>query len=272
METLDINAKEADDTNTSWKQHKMMIGADRQTLQTLIDNGTINPEIQKKPWQVLDTIITTVKFKDHFWHFWDELLSDVCKLPDEGIHALNISITALVNQCKFPHDETRETLKIKVLQHVVRYQKRQGLDIAPRPVPAHLQGPSHPLPIAWVLMQAVPEGQWKGQADLTSLSAVTSSASSIHQNALTTPQSASVATLTPQASAWLMARSVITVAARTTTLPHVDETGDPVTPPSTAEPDYPDSQADHPRESRSRCNWSNNRCRSSHSPNRHSSH
>ena len=41
--------------------------------------------------------------------------SDVHQLPDKGIHALNTKITALINQCKFPHDEIREMLKIMVL-------------------------------------------------------------------------------------------------------------------------------------------------------------
>ena len=31
----------------------------------------------------------TIKSKDHFWHFRDELLSDVHQWPDEVIHALN---------------------------------------------------------------------------------------------------------------------------------------------------------------------------------------
>ena len=52
----------------------------------------------------------------------------------------------------------------------------------------------------------------------------------------------------PQPSAHLMAKTAITVTARTTTLPCVDETEDPITPPTTTEPDCPDIQADHPGE------------------------
>ena len=50
LETLNINTDEADDQHTGWKQLKMMFkGEDRQTLQSLIDSGTITVEHQKTP-------------------------------------------------------------------------------------------------------------------------------------------------------------------------------------------------------------------------------
>ena len=103
----------------------MFAGKDRQTLQTLINNGTITQGHQKTPWQVLDAIMTSIKSKDHFWHFHDEFLLDVCQHPNEGIHALNTWISTLVNQCKFFHNETKKMLKIMVLQHVVRNHEAQ---------------------------------------------------------------------------------------------------------------------------------------------------
>ena len=70
LKALNINTREADDCKTGWKQLKMMFkGGDWQTLQIFSDNGTIIPESQKVPHQVLDAIGTTTKFKDHFWHF-----------------------------------------------------------------------------------------------------------------------------------------------------------------------------------------------------------
>ena len=123
LEALNIDA-EADDCKTSWKQLKMMFEDDDwQNLQTLINNGTITPASQKMPQQVLDTTGTTMKSDDYFWHFWDELLSDVCQLPDEGIHALNTCITTLINQCKFPCPQTQEILEIMVLQHAMRFNE-----------------------------------------------------------------------------------------------------------------------------------------------------
>ena len=103
LEALNINTKQADPTKAGWKQLKMMFeGEDRQTLQTLNDNGTITEEQQKIPWQVLDATATTFRSKKHFWQFSNELLSDACQWPNEGIHSLNTHIMALVNKCKFP--------------------------------------------------------------------------------------------------------------------------------------------------------------------------
>ena len=88
----------------------MFEGEDRQTLQSLINNGTITPENQRTPQLALDVISTTIKSKEHFWHFWDEL-SDICQLPDKGIHALSTRITNLIAQCKFPHAQTQQMFK-----------------------------------------------------------------------------------------------------------------------------------------------------------------
>ena len=114
------DAKEGDDCKSSWKQLKMMFeGKNQQTLQTLIKNCTITPKSQKTPRQVLDAITITTKSEDHLWHLQDELLLDVHQLHNEGIHALNISITTLINQCKFPHSIAQEMLKITILQHII---------------------------------------------------------------------------------------------------------------------------------------------------------
>ena len=43
--------------------------------------------------------------------------------PNEGIHFLNTKISTLINSCRFANNETKETLKIMVLQHVVRYHE-----------------------------------------------------------------------------------------------------------------------------------------------------
>ena len=45
LDALDIEVDEADDNRKGWKQIKLKFkGEDRQTLQTLIDNGTVTPE------------------------------------------------------------------------------------------------------------------------------------------------------------------------------------------------------------------------------------
>ena len=68
-------------------------------------------------------ISTMIKSEEPFWHFQDELLSNVCQLPNEGIHALSTLICTLVSQCKFPHPQTIEGVKIMVLQHTDQYHE-----------------------------------------------------------------------------------------------------------------------------------------------------
>ena len=84
----------------------MFEGDDRQALQSLKDNGTIMEECMKTPWHALDDIETTIKSEEHFWAFWDELLSDIRQLPSEGIHALSTCICNFITQCKFPTPNT----------------------------------------------------------------------------------------------------------------------------------------------------------------------
>ena len=103
MEALNIDTDEADNWCTGWKELKMMFKSeDRETLQSLINNGTITPENQKMPQEALDAISTTIKANEHFW---DKLLSDVHQLPNEGIHALSTCMSTLIAQCKFSHSQ-----------------------------------------------------------------------------------------------------------------------------------------------------------------------
>ena len=121
---LNINTDEADDWHTGWKQLKMMFeGKDRQIFQSLINNGTITAEHQKIPQEALDAIGTTIKAEEHFWHFWDDLLSDVCQLPNEVIHACLPIYPPLLPNANFPLPQTQEMLKIMVLQHTMQYHE-----------------------------------------------------------------------------------------------------------------------------------------------------
>ena len=101
----------------------MFKGDNRQALQSLIDNGTITEESMKTSQHALDAIETTIKSKEHFWAFLDELLSNVRQLPGGGIHALSTCICNLISQCKFPQAKMQEMLKIMVLQHAVCHHK-----------------------------------------------------------------------------------------------------------------------------------------------------
>ena len=190
----------------------MFEGKDWQILQTLIDNGTITKK-QKTPQQVLDAIAMTIKSEEHFWHFQDEL-SDVYQHLDEGIHSLNTKITAFINSCRFSHDMTKETLKIMVLQHVVRYHKashwiwlQDQFQLTYKALLTHTQ-------LLESQCNQYHRGKEKGQTDLISLLAATSSASSsTRMPSQPSPSVLNVATPTPIPNAWHMARSGLTAIA-----------------------------------------------------------
>ena len=118
LEALNIYTEEDDDHETRRKQLKMMFeGEDWQTLQSLTDNGTITPKESEDTPASARCHWHDDQAKDHYWHFWDKLLSDIHHLPDEGIHALNTHITTLIPQCNFLHPKTQEIFKLMVLQH-----------------------------------------------------------------------------------------------------------------------------------------------------------
>ena len=124
LETLDIDPEAQDDARHGWKQIKMMFqGEDRQALQSLIDNNTITPVDQKTPKHALKAIQSCIKEEDHFWHFRDEVMSDFRQQLEEQIHALNTRITTLVNKCAFQDQQTKDTIKLMLLQHAVKYHK-----------------------------------------------------------------------------------------------------------------------------------------------------
>ena len=124
LETLKINPEEEDQEKTGWIQIKMMFaGEDRQALQTLIDNNTITAADQCTLIQALKAIQTAIKDEEHYWHYRDEVLSDIRQQPGEQVHALNNRITTLVNKCHFQDQKTTETIKIMLLQHAIKYHE-----------------------------------------------------------------------------------------------------------------------------------------------------
>ena len=104
--------------------------------------------------------------------------------PDEGIHALNTYITFLVNQCKFPDQNTKETLKVLVLQHAVCCH--EAWDWICQQDQSQLTYQA--LLLQYQFLESHCEmfhkAKGKGHVKLTSLSVVTSSVSSIHQDVL----------------------------------------------------------------------------------------
>ena len=111
LETMDINPEREDENKKGWKQIKMMFtGEDRHALQTLIDNNTITPKDQLTPSCAFIAIQTTIKEEEHYWHYRDEIMSDIRQQPNEQIHTLNTRITMLVNNCRFQDHQITEKI------------------------------------------------------------------------------------------------------------------------------------------------------------------
>ena len=102
---------------------------DRQALQTLIDNNTITPGDQLTPTCSLKAIQSCIKGEEHFWYFRDEVMSDFRQQPNEQIYALNTRITTLVNNCKFQDHQTKESIKLMLLQHAIRFHEATKQEI-----------------------------------------------------------------------------------------------------------------------------------------------
>ena len=68
----------------------MFQGEDRQALQLLLENNAITSEDQLTPSHTLNTIQTSIKEEEHFWHYRDELLSKFRQESSEGIHMLTL--------------------------------------------------------------------------------------------------------------------------------------------------------------------------------------
>ena len=125
-----------------------------------------------------------------------------------------------VSQCKFPHPETQEMLKLIVLQHAVWCHKARDW--------IWLQDQSQPTCKALLthcqLFEACckqyQKAKEKGWADITSITAVTTTASSIHTDALSTfPWCTKCGYFHPLTNVWLWNKSAIHVAAGITTPP-----------------------------------------------------
>ena len=124
LEALDIDPNVEDQGKRGWRQIKMMFeDEDHLALQTLTDNQTITPAGQQTPSLALKAIQLVIKEDVHFWHHRDELLTDLQQLPNEGIHALLTCITTIIGKCSFPSQEIKDMLKLKVLQHAVKYHE-----------------------------------------------------------------------------------------------------------------------------------------------------
>ena len=186
LESLRINPKEEDQHKKGWAQIKLMFkGEDRYALQTLIDNDTITEADQCTPTCALKAIQTALKEGEHYWHYRDEVLSNLRQQPDEHVHTLSTRIINLVNNCNYQDQQTTETIKIMLLQHAIRYHK--ACDWIRQQDPATLTYKSL-LQHCKTLEQRCEhfiKAQQKGRAELTSLGTA-NTINTMHQDAIST--------------------------------------------------------------------------------------
>ena len=186
LDVLDIETEQADNCHKGWKQLKLMFeGEDREALQTLTDNGTITEENIKTPCATLDSISTTIKAQEHFWVQRDELLSGIRQQPNEGIHVLSQCICNFVTKFKFPHVQTQEMLKIMLLQHAVHFHEAREWICQQDQSKLTCQSLLSHCKLLESRCEQYQKARERGQANLTSISAATASASSIHTDILT---------------------------------------------------------------------------------------
>ena len=186
LETLDIDPEQADQDKKGWKQIKMMFTReDRQALLTMIDNNTTTQADQCTPVQALKAIQTTIKDEEHYWHYQDEIMCNIRQEPQEQVHALNTRITTLVTNCKFPDQQTTETMKIMLLQHAIRYHKAQDWIRLQEPATLTYKSLSNHCKQLEQCCKQFKKAQLMGRAELTSLT-VTFTRTSVQQDSIST--------------------------------------------------------------------------------------
>ena len=187
LETIDIDPEQEDQHKRGWKQIEMMFtGEDRQALQTMIDNNIITPADQHTPIQALKAIQTTIKDEEHYWHYRDEVLSNIRQQPGERVHALNrITTKHRINSCSFQDQQTTETMKIMLLQHAIRYHKAHDWIRLQDPAALTYKSLLQHCKQLEQCCKQFQKAQLKGRAELASLT-VASTRTSIHQDAITT--------------------------------------------------------------------------------------
>ena len=163
----------------------MFTGEDRRALQTLIDNNTTTAADQCTPTLALKAIQTAIKDWEHYWHYRDEILSNIRQQPEEQVHTLSNRIINLVNNCNFQDQQTTETIKIMLLQHAIRYHEAHDWIRQQEPDTLTYKTLLQHCKNLEQRCKHFTKAQQKGRAELTSLHTATTT-NTIHQDAITT--------------------------------------------------------------------------------------
>ena len=170
-----------------WKQIKMMFQCeDRKALQTLVDNITITSETHQITKLVLHAIQTIIKEDEYFWYYHDELVSDVNLKLDEPIQSLSKHILQLTNNCNFRNSNTKDTLKIIIQEHAVKYHEaRDWVQQQDKSMLAYNKIFAHCKTLE-ICCEQYQKAKDKGHVELTTIITATESSSFILQYAINT--------------------------------------------------------------------------------------
>ena len=186
LETLRIKPDVEDREMKGWTEIKMMFtGEDRRALKTLVDNDTITEADQRTPRLALKAIQTAIKEGEHYWHYRDEVLSDLRQQPNEQVHTLSTRIINLVNNCNFQDQQTAETLKIMLLQHAIKYHEARDWIRLQDPTTLTYKTLLQHCKQLEQCCEQFRKAQQKGRAELTTLAKASVTQTSIHQDAIT---------------------------------------------------------------------------------------
>ena len=190
LEMLKIKSDEEDQDKKGWTLIKLMFtGQDRQALQTLVENDTITEADQRTPRLALKAIQTALKDGEHYWHYRDEILSDIRQQPEEQVHTLSTRIINLVNNCNFRDQQTTETLKIMLLQHAIKYHEARDWIRLQDPTTLTYKALLQHCKQLEQCCDHFRKAQQKGRAELTTLANASVTHTSIHQDAITSHSS-----------------------------------------------------------------------------------
>ena len=102
-----------------------------------------------------------------------------------GIHTLKNRITKLVNNCKFTDNSTKETIKIMILGHAIKFHEARDWIRLQNQSRVTYQSLLNHCKLLEQRCEQYQKAQLKGRAHLTTLTVATSTTSTIDQDSIT---------------------------------------------------------------------------------------
>ena len=132
--------------------------------------------------QALKAIQSVIKEDVHFWHHRNQLFSDLCQLPEEGVHTLANRICTTIAKCQFLSQEVKDIMKLMVLQHAVKYHEaRDWICLQDQSTLMYQSLLAHYTQLE-ARCEQFQQAKAQGRAHLTSMASASASKSFIHSD------------------------------------------------------------------------------------------